>query len=185
MTSHRTTPELVITDDERAAHLDLSAEQLEIVRHNARAGLRVLRATEGQPRQTAERMVVTAHLVFLANDLYVPHDDWKRCPTYDLMTQKSAPLRTKAFLRSALAMSRFALRRHALDPQAAEAAIDLIRAMATTEITRHYALPHAEMNERIGVLLGILEEGIPWGNEGIYGQFDLAFCEYETKHGLT
>lgn len=185
MTSHRTTPELVITDDERAAVLDLSAEQLEIVRHNTRSGLRVLRATEGQPRQTADRMVVTAHLVFRAYDLYVPHDDWKRCPTYDLMTQRSAPHRTKAFLRSALALARFALRRHALDPQAAEAAIDLIRAMATRDITRHYSLPHGEMLERTNDLLDILEEGIPWGAEGIYGQFDLYFCEYETKHGLT
>lgn len=185
MTHHRTTPELVITDDERAAHLDLSAEQLEIVRHNARAGLRVLRATEGQPRQTADRMVVTAHLVFRAYDLYVPHDDWKKCPTYDLMTQRSAPLRTKAFLRSALDLGRFALRRHALDPQVAEAAIDLIKAMATPEITRHYALPQMEMDEKIAKLIGILEEGIPWGDEGIYGEWDLAIDDFENDHGLT
>ncbi|WP_330448487.1 hypothetical protein FLP41_15300 [Paracoccus marcusii] len=61
----------------------------------------------------------------------------------------------------------------------------LMQAIGRPEIYRYHCLPRDEIVDQISELSEITRDAMEWAKEGLYGEGDAAFFDYERKYRLT
>lgn len=150
------------------------------------ACLRVMDAADSvEERGTRDHLTVMSNVVLEAFGDRPGDRSFTKLTPFHIISLRGQLQRKNGFLRSALALCRFAHRRAYLDQRTADSAIIVMQAIGRPQIYRYHCLPRDEIVERIAELSEITLEALEWAKEGLYGEGDMYFLDYETKYRLT
>lgn len=147
---------------------------------------RVMAAADREEERWArEHLTVMSNVVLESFGDRLDERSFTKMTPFHIISLRGQLQRKNGFLRSALALCRFAHRIAYFDQKTADAALIVMQAIGRPQVYRYHCLPKAEIVEQISELSEITLDAMEWAKEGLYGEGDMDFSDYETKYRLT
>lgn len=142
-------------------------------------------ADREEERGAREHLTVMSNVVIEAFGDRPGDRSFTKLTPFHIISLRGQMQRKNGFLRSALALCRFAHRSVAFEQGIADSALIVMQAIGRPQVYRYHCLPRDEIVEHISELSEITRDAMEWAKEGLYGEGDAAFFDYERKYRLT